>query len=247
MAERLRALAAYNTTPETAVYPSLLAEAGLDVLECPVCENRGYVPFKNEDGAWIARECKCMPERRAIRRLKRSGLYDAVKRYTFGAYETPDSKRENIKRLAEQFAAADTGWFFIAGQSGSGKSHICTAICAELMKRNNLQYILWRDTTAKLKAAVTDAEEYEAGISPLKKVPVLYIDDFLKGKVTDADLNLAFEILNARYNDSRKRTIISTERSIYEIMALDEALGGRIYERSKGFCIEAPNENWRTA
>lgn len=60
----------------------------------------------------------------------------------------------------------------------------------------------------------------------LKMVYVFYIDDFIKETVTDADINIAFELLNARYNDHEKLTIISTEKSI------DEALGSRIYERS---------------
>jgi hypothetical protein len=29
-------------------------------------------------------------------------------------------------------------------------------------------------------------------------------------------------------------------------MELDEALGGRIFERCKGYCVEAPDENYRT-
>ena len=67
----------------------------------------------------------------------------------------------------------------------------------------------------------------------------------MKGGHTDADIRLAFEILNSRYNDSQLRTIISSELTLFEILGLDEAVGGRIYERSKGFVLEAPRENWR--
>ena len=91
----------------------------------------------------------------------------------------------------------------------------------------------------------TDGEEYQSRIRPFKTVPVLYIDDFLKGGHTEADLRLAFEILNARYNDSSLRTIISSEMSLFDVLGLDEATGGRIYERAKGYVIEAPKENWR--
>ena len=62
---------------------------------------------------------------------------------------------------------------------------------------------------------------------------------------SDGDLNVAFELLNARYN-ARKRTIISGERTIGAIMDIDEAIGSRIYERSKnGYCFETSPENWR--
>ena len=105
--------------------------------------------------------------------------------------------------------------------------------------------MLWRDDIVKLKACVTDSEEYSRQIKPFKSVQVLYIDDFLKGKVTEADINIAFEILNYRYHNQSMRTIISSERSIEEVLDIDEAVGSRIYERSRGYYITAPAENWR--
>ena len=92
-----------------------------------------------------------------------------------------------------------------------------------------------------------DQEEYNKRMWKLKTVSVLYIDDFLKcrGAPSDSDINIAFELLNARYNNTKLTTIISTERSISEILGLDEALGSRIVERSKGYCIKAASENWR--
>ena len=135
---------------------------------------------------------------------------------------------------------------FGCGKGGSAKTQICTAICSRLMEQNkNVRYMLWRDETVLLKALTTDGEEYQSRIRPFKSVPVLYIDDFLKGGHTDADIRLAFEILNSRYNDSRLRTIISSELTLFEILGLDEAVGGRIYERSRGYVLEAPRENWR--
>jgi DNA replication protein DnaC len=86
---------------------------------------------------------------------------------------------------------------------------------------------------------------YQAKIKKLKRVPVLYIDDFFKGGASDADIKLAFEILNARYNDTALRTIISSEIDLDGLMRIDEAIGGRIYERSRGFAVMAPGENAR--
>lgn len=169
-----------------------------------------------------------------------------MSRYTFHNFETDSEERLRIKKKARTFCETETGWFFISGRSGSGKSHICTAICSKLIEKGNDVYFMpWRDESTKLKASVTDTEEYDRLITKLKTIPVLYIDDFLKGSDTDADVRLAFEILNARYIDSKLRTIISSERDITDILSRDEALGSRIYERSKGFVFKAPNENWR--
>ena len=79
----------------------------------------------------------------------------------------------------------------------------------------------------------------------LKNVPVLYIDDFLKGEYTPADVKQAFMILNDRYNSRGKKTIISTERNMTDLINFDEAVGSRLAERAKGYTILAPNENWR--
>lgn len=197
-----------------------------------------------KDGISYSRECSCMAKRRSIRRIKNSGIADMVRRYTFDAYETPDKTRENVKNAALRYVDGQ-GWFYIAGRSGSGKTHICTAICSALMEKGlDIAYLRWRDDSAALKSVVNDAE-YEPRVDRFKRVPVLYIDDFLKGGSSEADIRLAFEILNARYNDTAKRTVISSELDIQSMMEIDEALGSRIYERSRGFCLQAPRENWR--
>lgn len=194
----------------------------------------------------MARECPCMKTRRSLRRIRKSGLADVMDRYTLDAYMTPTADRANIKRKAAEFCNRDDGWFYISGRSGSGKSHICVAICAKLIAAGqDVLFMSWRDESTALKAAVTDAAAYETAVKKLKTVDVLYIDDFFKGGCTPADIRLAFEILNARYLNSKLRTIISTEMGMKELLSNDEALGGRIYERSRGFVLKAPDENWR--
>lgn len=223
---------------------SVLEECELDNVDCPICKNRGYIPYV-KDGALYSKECECMNKRRSIRRIQKSNMTDMLMRYTFDEYQTPDADRHQIKHMAKRFAEDDSGWFYICGQSGSGKSHICTAICARLIDRgNDVYYMRWRDESRQLKAMIT--ENLDENLDKLKTVPVLYIDDFFKGGCSDADLRLAFEIINSRYNDSKLRTIFSSEMMLKKVMALDEALGSRIYERAKGYIISAPSENWRT-
>lgn len=230
-----------------------LESYGLGGVDCPKCGNTGQLLYADEFGNLRTRECECMDKRRSMRALRESGLSDMLDHYTLESYQTPDRKRLELKQAAVDFVCAPEGWFYIDGQSGSGKTHLCTAICGELIKRGKrVSYMLWRDESVKLKGGITDREWYEQRIEKLKRVPVLYIDDFWKAKrvdgkvrVTDGDVNLAFEILNYRYNDRRLRTIISTELRLDEIISIDEAIGGRIYERARGFVKAAPNENWR--
>lgn len=221
-----------------------LEDYDLGGVDCPVCNNSGSIAYYR-DGILYSRECECMNKRRSLRRIRKSGMTDLLSRYTFDSFKTPDENRLRIKINAERFADADDGWFYIAGQSGSGKTHICTAICNRLIERNqNVYYMSWRDESRSLKA-IMNSDEIEAPLKRLKKVSVLYIDDFFKGGVSDPDIRLAFEILNARYNDITLRTIISTEIDIKKLLEIDEALGGRVYERARGHMFQAPKENWR--
>lgn len=214
--------------------------------KCEKCQDTGHIIHRN--GFEISVEdCECAIRRRNEMRIERSGLKDLMKSYTFDSYRAENEKTAAIKASAESYISSDGGkWFVITGRPGSGKTHICTAIVGELIKNGiDCRYMLWRDAARELKALVTDAESYREKMDAYKRADVLYIDDFLKGgNVSDADLNIAFELLNTRYNQNSK-TLISGERSIEEIMSLDEAIGSRIYERSKGYLIQTATENWR--
>ena len=69
---------------------------------------------------------------------------------------------------------------------------------------------------------------YSRLLTPFKTVPVLYIDDLFKteaGKLpTTADVNIAFEIINHRYINPDYITVISTEKTMDELIAIDEAV-----------------------
>ena len=230
-----------------------------DGYDCPICKNKGFiaVPAKSEFGAgyWYEenRYCKCQKVRSTIRRLNKSGLKNIIRDYTFKSFETETDWQKAVKEAAVRFVQdADHSWFFIGGTSGCGKTHICTAIAGYYLKHEkSVKYMLWRDDVVKLKASVTDAEEYSRMIEELKKTEVLYIDDLFKtGKSDDgypqrptaADINFALEILNYRYNNPKLITIVSSECMLTDILDIDEAVGGRIAERTSscgyGFSIK---------
>lgn len=229
------------------------AAGSLRGLDCPVCRNKGYILTTDANGAQNCVECACMKKRRSLRLIENSGLADALTRYTFDSFETPEPWQKEMKERALAFLAEGGGaWFMAAGAVGSGKSHICTALCGALLDAGlEVRYMLWRDESARLKALVNDAEAYGRAVEPLKTARVLYIDDFLKTQtgreVTAADVNLAFEILNARYLNSRLTTVLSAEKSVEDILNIDEAVGSRIFERCRGYYVylSGGGKNWR--
>lgn len=200
--------------------------------DCANCKNRGHIAVIVE-GYEAMRECSCMEIRRSLQRIAKSGLSGSIHECTFDSYVVREEWQRRIKTLAERFTESeDATWFYIGGQVGCGKTHICTAIVGKLLNAGKAaHYMLWRDESVRLKAIVNNDEEYEKVITPLKSIEILYIDDFFKGErgkpPTTADINLAFELLNYRYNNRNLITIISSERSVEELVDVDEAVGSR--------------------
>lgn len=220
-----------------------------DGYDCRLCKNKGYIVKVAEyHNGWqlVQAPCKCVEIRNSILRMKKSGLKDIIKDYTFDKFDASEEWQKTIKSAAVDYAKHPEGWFALCGQSGCGKTHLCTAICRELLlDGRRVKYMLWRDDVVKIKGAVTESAEYTKLIDEYKNVDVLYIDDLFKtGKVdnavqkpTVADINVAFEIINYRYNNPALLTIISSELTQDELIDIDEAIGGRIYERAKAFTI----------
>ncbi len=239
-----------------------------DGYNCPICKNKGFIAKaeKTEFGYWteIKYFCKCQSMRNTIRQMEKSGLKSLISKYTMASYTTTEDWQKNVHQKANDFVKQHlekTGdnWFYIGGASGAGKTHICTAICREfLLKGLAVRYMLWRDDAVKLKANLTEYAEYDGLMNELKHVDVLYIDDLFKSgytgesgkqKPTAADINLAFELLNYRYNNPELITILSSECTMNDLLAIDEAIGGRIAERAGRFMINLTadgNKNYRT-
>lgn len=240
----------------------------LDGYQCDLCKNKGYIAVLRYAEVYgysveTLATCKCQRARNALSRLAKSGLKNAVKKYTFERYEADEAWQQTIKDAAQRFcgdAEASGAWFFIGGQSGAGKTHICTAIAVHYIRQGkDVRYMAWRDEITRIKAVVNDPDQYGPMMDDLKKADVLYIDDLFKGgkddsgrqkPPTQADINAAFEIINYRYNNPELITIISSELTIIDLNEIDEAIAGRISEKAKpgGYCINLKKDiekNWR--
>lgn len=254
--ERMEANGVLNLTSDE------LERAQIDIInrtqgkltgcDCPKCLNRGYAVKLDDKNRRYSERCRCMDKRESLGRIRRSGLGDLMERYTLNAWETPEPWQARARELALQYADnPDSKWFCMVGSVGCGKSHICTALTGLLIERGfEARYMLWRNVSVRAKAVVNDEAEYRAIVEPLKRVRVLYIDDLFKvgkgGQPTEADVSLAFEILNYRYANSKLLTIISSEKTVDEITDIDEAVGSRIYERSNGYYLRMTGKkNWR--
>ncbi len=223
----------------------------LEGYDCPLCLNRGYISVR-KDGHTMSRVCSCMEIRRSIKRAQHSGLGKLLEDCTFESYETPEPWQKKAKEKASAYAENPEGWFVAAGRAGSGKTHLCTAICKVLLaKGRSVRYEMWRQSSQRIRAVAMDAEAKQELMEPLIGADVLYIDDFMKtaggNSPTKADIELAFDVINARYN-ARATTILSTEWSIDGLLNLDEAMASRIVEmasKSTLLTFSGEGKNWR--
>lgn len=223
---------------------------------CPKCRNKGYVMILDGLEEKL-RECECMDARRAQWRIEDSGLGGLISSCTLESYQADQDWQRGVLYGARKFLEEGIrggAWWYIGGQVGAGKTHICTAITCELLRRGTAaRYMRWRDESIALKASIND-DEYASMIEPLKRTPVLYIDDFLRTGRDDkgdrrrpspADISLALEILDARYICHDKITILSGEWYMDEIIEIDDALGSRIYSRAKGYRYDIKRDESR--
>ncbi len=230
-----------------------------DGYDCAICKNRGYLwvckPCTYSRGyQMVTRTCKCEKIRRSIRALNRSGLSTVVKKYRLDTYDAVEDWQKYVLNKAKAYidGGFQKHWLYFGGQSGCGKTHICTAVAIALLKKGyEVKYMVWIDDAKALKAKA-NTEEYAELVEQYKTVDVLYIDDLFKtgkkeGQIkqqpTQADINLAIEILNARLI-ANKITVISSETLIADMLDLDEATAGRVVEKcGDDYCINvAPDK-----
>lgn len=210
--------------------------------DCPKCKNRGNIAIPKEDGGISVRECDCMRIRRCVWEMEKSGLKNIIREKTFEAYNAAEPWQKPLKAGANAYAENPAGWLLFCGQSGSGKTHLCTAVCRHrLLAGDEVRYMPWREKISEIKGMSLDNERRAEILQGFKSAQILYIDDLYKtGKAADgssnptgADIGLAFEIINHRYINHLP-TIISTEKTAQELVEIDEATGSRILEMAEG-------------
>ena len=215
-------------------------EGNLQGYDCKICHNKGIVYFRQGDEI-VSKNCDCMKVRESLARIKNSGLSNLIEKYTFDRYIIEHDFQKVVKNKAESFLKNNAKWFFIGGQIGCGKSHICTAIVGELLKQGRqARYMQWRDDVVNLKSHA-NTPDYPYLMKQLQSAEVLYIDDLFKMEVgknpTSADINIAFEIINHRYVNPDLITIISSEKTISDMLKIDEAVASRICEYTGDYMI----------
>lgn len=233
-----------------------LEKGSLKDLYCPICNNKGFYYDACENPPYMTvKECECKVKRECIQNARRSGMGGTMLAKSFENFETDKpwqrSIHDKVKGYAEKVVAGSNGWLAVLGQSGIGKSHLCLAAANLFLEKGaRVVYMTWNDSVKEMKRNATDDEKYSALFDRYATAEVLYIDDLFKGKVTETDVTIAFEIINRRYMDEKLITIISSELLLNDLLGIDEAVAGRILERAGNDIVQIkkdPAKNYRVA
>lgn len=216
-----------------------------DGIECELCKNKGWIQYIR-DGYVMTRQCYCEAKRKTYRRAKRSGLGEYLKK-TLDDYQTNAPWQETLKGITKEFItnhSQDGVWMMACGQSGSGKTLLCSIVANHLLfnEAREVMYVTWTDFISKLKRDMMGDKTNKVSeyLEEVKKCEVLFLDETLK-KYNETDLKYLIEIINYRYTNDLK-TIITSERVLDELLDIDEATFGRAVEKCEGYLMNIPKD-----
>lgn len=225
-----------------------ISEIGKEAFDAEQAHTRAAE--ETDEAAKKARE-------RSIELLEKSGLKDDVERCRFDNFETTQDWQRKMFDMCQAFIKQDESKFlYLSGQPGCGKTHLGTAVCGHFISMGySTVYAIHAAMLKDLKAHVNE-DDYDETQAHYIYPKVLYLDDFMKpakdrdGKLlppTGPDITHSFEAINLRMIQ-RKITIITSERSLEEIIQIDEALGSRIKQMCGEYTLNITRKdgrNWR--
>lgn len=189
--------------------------------------------------------CECRQLRIAEDKLKASGVSEEFRNMRFENFNYESSLEtmeayataKSYSNFSKTFRVARQNSIILMGQVGSGKTHLAMAISNTLLDNSvGVIYMPYRSIITKIKQSITDEENYQREINKYKEAQVLFIDDLFKGRITEADINVMFEIVDYRYF-KKLPVVVTTEKTIDDLLEIDEAIGSRLYEMSKNHMV----------
>lgn len=209
-------------------------------------KEKGYIVEWREDGQPIIKMCQCQQVEKVKGMQRASGINTEQAKQTFGNYIPYNYITELAKNTAIQYYKnyeniKDIRHNSIGflGQVGSGKTHLSIALAVNFLENKKIPvvYMPYRDTITNIKQNMLDKEYYVKKLSKYQLAKVLLIDDLFKGKVTESDINIMFEIINYRYLNYLP-IIVSSEFTADKLLDFDEAVGSRILEMTRNYTVE---------
>lgn len=196
-------------------------------INCTICNDKEYI-FDSEGAVKF---CKCKDIREAKERIEKSPLKTRFDKNRFVNYKINNQQRLKAANICKSYIANFDGTknLILAGQVGSGKTHLAIATTRVLIEKVGIAYADFVNDITRLKFNQLDQEEYTKSVDFYKNATVLFIDDLYKGDISPATQRIVQDIINHRYNNN-KSMIITTELNRNKLLDINEATASRIIE-----------------
>ena len=163
--------------------------------ECKICKGARFVhPLLASGKPDYSRivPCRCANQQTEEKRLSRLQKYSnlgALTRFTFASLSVETGHKDEVakeqfrlaSKAAAEFAKKPSGWLFISGASGSGKTHLAAAIANECLQNNvPAFYTTTPDLLDHLRSSFNPSSElpYDEFFEQVRNAQVLVLDDF---------------------------------------------------------------------
>jgi DNA replication protein DnaC len=132
---------------------------------------------------------------------------------------------------AKAFSASPSGFLYLHGTTGVGKTHLAVGIYREQLREHGHRVEFWRvpELLLHLRSEMSGSRSEEDAIEPLIKARLLILDDLGAEKITDW-VRQAFYVVVSRRELDEMPTVFTSNLSLGEIEARigDERITSRI-------------------
>lgn len=200
---------------------------------CPKCEGLGW-KIKDDGGAGTAEPCDCRKGERATQYLALAGIPERYRGCRLDNFDTRSSDAGTSQRLTkalkisrsyvENFNTEDGGMresgLIFVGKPGGGKTHLASAVLAEVVKRHRVRGRFVDFTSLLHQLQLTfdsdSTESKRAVLDPVIKADLLVLDELGAQKSSEWVMNTLYLIMNSRYTAGRP-TLFTTNYRLGDV------------------------------
>lgn len=249
------ALGLCATQAEKEAYGHWILGAWEDILACRTCTKKDDDVLAcakrtviREDGKLRSAMMRCdrylrvCKQRRTDRLFGQSRLGKRWEKRTFDTFQVDDTNRrayEACRQLADDFSQRERG-LLLAGDCGSGKTHLAAAVVHALIDQGRHAIFLTGGRYLdSLKDAFGDPDKTRRIRHEARSADLLVLDDIGAEMNGDWARSEFFSLLNDRYEQMRP-TILTTNLSMDELTArLGKRTVSRIAEMTDGIRLHS--------
>lgn len=187
--------------------------------ECEVCAGSGYVSLGQVDTTHPDfGKVELCPEvdRWSLPSAARYGLTkDEIEKMDWTGLENPEPLKSVINAVLA-FINEGTGWFYIWGAYGLGKSYVLKTAVAIVLRRNQeASYVRMSAIMDRLRDGFDNPDVADTSMDWWAEVPFLAIDEFDRLRVTEYAEEQRFLLMDQRYESAVRNetaTIIASNK-----------------------------------